>query len=213
MIEKLGQPGYEFISRPDPDVVSWVKAEVEAGRSPRYAEIGVGIGATALEVCRLLGNKGEVHLFDFHGKLSELHKDLVAAGFTNVTPHPNKRLHWDSYVWSLVRCLEEHGEECFDYVYLDGAHTIFHDLPAYFISKKLLRPGGILDFDDYDWSWGGSPTMNPDKAPWVKECMTDEQIATKQVKLLIDLFVARDEDFLTVKPQKVYRKKMAADGG
>ena len=207
MIENIGQPGYETISQPDPDVISWVRAQLEADNCPRYAEIGVGIGATTLEVCRLLNNRGEVHLFDFDTKIAQLMKDLAAEGFTNVQGHPNQRLHWDSYVWPLLVLLKERGGEYFDYVYLDGAHTIFHDLPAYLVAKKLLRNGGILDLDDYYWSWGGSPHMNPEKTPWVKQCMTDEQIGTPQIKMLVDLFVDQDADFEVVRPKKVYRKK------
>jgi predicted O-methyltransferase YrrM len=210
VIENLGQPGYEFISRADPDVVANIAAAVKAGRAPRYAEIGIGIGATALEVCRLLERKGEVHLFDFEGKVGQIVRDLRGLGFDNVHAHGNKRLHWDSYVWSLMKFLEKNGPDYFDYIYIDGAHTIFHDLPAFILAKKLLRPGGIIDLDDYAWSWGNSPTMNPEKTPWVKDCMTDEQIATPQVKMLIDVFVAQDDDLEVVKPRKVFRKKMAA---
>jgi hypothetical protein len=205
VIENIGQPGYEFISRPDSDVVEW--AAKQRSGSPRYAEIGIGIGATALEVCRLFENRGEVHLFDFEAKVSAVVADLCSRGFTNVKPHPNARLHWDSYVWSLINCLATKGEGYFDYIYVDGAHTVFHDLPAYIVAKKLVKEGGLLDFDDYNWSFGASPTMNPEKAPWVKQCMTPEQIAAPQVKMIIDLFVEDDPELEQVKPKKVYRKQ------
>lgn len=211
MIENIGRPGFEFISKPDPDVVSWVEAQVGLGQYPRYAEIGIGIGATALEVCRLLDNRGEVHLFDFEDRLAVLQEDLANEGYSNVTAYPNQRLHWDSYVWQLIKLLEDKGEGYFDYVYLDGAHTLFHDLPAYIIAKRLLVEGGLLDFDDYGWSWGGSPTMNPEKKPWVGECMTDEQIHAHQVKMLIDILVDRDSELEAVKPKKLYRKRPVAN--
>ena len=137
----------------------------------------------------------------------QLKNDLRQLGFDNVYAYGNHRKHWDSYVWTLIKCLKEYGDGYFDYVYLDGAHTIFHDLPAFYISKRLLRPGGIIDFDDYNWSWGGSPTMNPKNTPWVLDFMSDEQIDMKQVKLLVDEFVAKDPDFEVVKKNKVYRKR------
>lgn len=207
MLENIGKPGFETISRPDSDVVRWLGEAVAKDYEPRIAEIGVGIGATTKAACEILQNRGEVHLFDYHSKVSALRDDLKKLGFTNVYTYGNHRKHWDSYVWSMIKCLREYGDGYFDYIYLDGAHTIFHDLSAFYVAKRLLRAGGILDFDDYNWSWGGSATMNPKNSPWILDFMSDEQIAAPQVKLLIDEFVAKDRDFEVVKATKLFRKK------
>lgn len=206
MLERLGRPGSETISQPDPDVIGWVTEQVRRGKEPKFAEIGVGIGATTVEVCRILSNRGEVHIFDYESKVIELKADLEALGFRNIVAHGNRRLHWDSYVWSLLKVMDANGCEFFDYVYLDGAHTVFHDLSAYLVAKRLLKVGGFLDLDDYYWSWAISPTMNPDKCPWIRDFMTPEQLQVSHVQIIVESFIEQDVEFEVVVARKVFRK-------
>jgi predicted O-methyltransferase YrrM len=42
----------------------------------------------------------------------------------------------------------------FDFIYIDGSHVAPDVLLDAAMSFALLKPGGILAFDDYDWSPG-----------------------------------------------------------
>lgn len=94
----------------------------------------------------------------------------------------------------------------YDYIFLDGAHTWAVDALTTFLADRLLRPGGYLDFDDYDWSLGNSPTLKPSAFPLTKKLYTDEQIAAKQVKMVVELIVRRNPSYREVVPNKIFQK-------
>jgi predicted O-methyltransferase YrrM len=175
----------------------------------RYAEIGVYKGFTATRIAEVLGGEGEIHLFDFEDTVDGVARALRAAGHENVVVHPNSRRLLDSYNWSLMRVLEEHGGPVFDYVFLDGAHTWAHDALAFLLVDRLLVPGGYVDFDDYTWTLRGSPSMNPDVFPDVRELYSDEQIAARQVAQVVDLLVRPDPRYEEIVADKVFRKRPA----
>jgi len=176
----------------------------------RYAEIGVYKADTALAVADVLGGSGEIHLFDYEDRVAAAVARLREAGHDNVVAHPNSRRLLDSYNWSLMRVLQEHGEGVFDYVFLDGAHTWAHDALAYAIADRLLAAGGYLDFDDYTWSLRHSPSMNPDAFPEIEQLYSDDQIEARQVALVVDLLVRPDARYEEIVPNKVFRKRVAA---
>ena len=176
----------------------------------RYAEIGVYKGHTALKIAALLGGEGEIHLFDYEDRVRDVHHRLLVAGHGNVVAHANSRRLLDSYNWSLMRVLAEHGGPVYDYVFLDGAHTWAHDALAFFLIDRLLLPGGYVDFDDYSWSLRDSPSMNPRVFPDVEVLYSDEQINATQVALVIDLLVRADDRYDEVVPNKIFRKRAPA---
>jgi len=173
----------------------------------RYAEIGVYKGYTASRVAEVLGGDGEIHLFDYADRVEPVARALREAGHANVVAHPNSRRVLDSYNWSLMRVLAERGEDAFDYVFLDGAHTWVHDALAFALADRLLAPGGYVDFDDYRWTLRASPSMNPEAFPEVERLYTDEQIDAQQVALVVDLLVRRDARYEEVVADKVFRKR------
>ena len=172
----------------------------------RYAEVGVYKGFTALRIAALLRGEGEIHVFDYEDRVAEVRDRIKASGYGNVVAHANSRRLLDSYNWSLMRVLAEHGGPVYDYVFLDGAHTWAHDALAFFLIDRLLVPGGYLDFDDYAWSLGASPSMNPRAFPDVTSLYSDEQIETQQVALIVDLLVRPGGRYEEVVPNKIFRK-------
>jgi predicted O-methyltransferase YrrM len=175
----------------------------------RYGEIGVYKGYTAERIAESLGGEGEIHLFDYADRVEPVAARLRAAGHGNVVAHPNSRRLLDSYNWSLMEVLAEHPEPIFDYVFLDGAHTWAHDALAFLLADRLLAPGGYVDFDDYRWTLAASPSMNPAAFPEVTSLYSDEQIAARQVALVVDLLVRRDARYEEIVADKVFRKRCA----
>jgi predicted O-methyltransferase YrrM len=170
------------------------------------AEIGCEWGSTSIELATWLDNRGTLHLFDYAERVEAVRDRLNAQGYRNVVAHGNSHRTLDSYNWSLMKLLQEHATPIFDYVYLDGAHTWAHDALALLLVDRLLRPGGYLDFDDYHWSYGKSPTVNPAKWPQARVLFTDEQIDAEQVKLIVELLVRRDPRYEELVPDKIFRK-------
>jgi predicted O-methyltransferase YrrM len=54
--------------------------------------------------------------------------------------------------------------EPFDFIYIDGDHTAFAVLNDAVAAYPLLKPGGLLAFDDYLWQSGKTDEHNPQLA-------------------------------------------------
>ncbi|MFA7570645.1 MAG: class I SAM-dependent methyltransferase [Sulfurimonadaceae bacterium] len=91
-----------------------------------------------------------------------------------------------SYLWRLMKFLEEDATPRFDLCYLDGAHSWFVDGFAFFLVDKLLKSGGWIIFDDMNWTYEKSPTLK--NTEWVKNMPEDEK-TEPQVKKIFDLLV------------------------
>lgn len=202
MLEKIGTVGYETLSRPQYTTISNIKTLLESGVDPVIAEIGVGIGATSRGICEALNGRGKLHIFDFQKNVDELAADLNKMGHANVVAHGNTEKYWDSYHWSLMKLWQAVGTPIFDYVYLDGAHTVLHDVPAFFIADKLLKVGGTMDLDDYNWTFASSKSMKSVRDRY----MTPEQEEAAQVKMVVDTFVKGNKRYETLVENRIYRK-------
>jgi Methyltransferase domain len=170
------------------------------------AEVGVWHGDTSLELVKLLPNDGFLHLFDYESVAQAAKQRLADAGHNNVSAFGCSTKDQDSYNWSLMRLLITNPLPIYDYVYLDGAHTWAVDGLAFFLLDRLLKIGGHMDFDDYNWTMASSPTQNPVANPHVRDQYTDEQIRTSQVTLIVELLVKRDRRYQEAVGNKIFRK-------
>jgi len=94
----------------------------------------------------------------------------------------------------------------YDYVFLDGAHTFAIDALTFFLADKLLKVGGHMDFDDYGWSLGSSPSLSPARFPLTAKLYTQEQIDLPQVKMIVDILVRKSGRYVEVVNDKVFQK-------
>ena len=155
------------------------------------AEIGIFKGFTSMEFAKFLNGEGELHLFDYEDRVKSVAIALEHAGFRNVRVFGSSYKLLDSYNWSLAKLLEQNAGPIYDYVFVDGAHSWAVDALTAFLADRMLKVGGYLDFDDYDWTFGGSPSCNPRVFPLTGKLYTAEQIESKQVKMIIDLLIRR----------------------
>lgn len=202
MLELLNTPGHETVSKPSEYVLRWIDTKLEQKGEVRFAELGVGIGATTVKVAERLGNRGEIHIFDFNYRVKELRHDLRSLGFNNIFTHPNSEKHWDSYHWNLSKLLRDGKQESFDVIYLDGAHTYLHDALAFFMCDRLLKVGGIFIFDDWYWAFANSSWMKDTR----HEFMTEEQAASLQIKMFLEELVNTHVGYEELERLTVYRK-------
>ena len=170
------------------------------------AELGIYKGFTSEKLAEYLGGEGELHLFDFEERVAEVTAKLKAKGYHNIVGHSNSHKIMDSYNWSLMQVLKAHPTPLYDYVFLDGAHTWNVDALAFTLIDRLLKVGGFMDFDDYDWSLERSPTLNPKVFPRTRKLYTDEQIRQQHVRLILDVLVKRDPRYKEVVENKIYQK-------
>ncbi|ATQ69472.1 MULTISPECIES: class I SAM-dependent methyltransferase [Methylosinus] len=199
MLEKIGLPNYQTISKADPIVLRCI-AELRDRLADKnefvFYEIGVGIGATTQAVAKLMDNLGQIYLFSRDKDVQELTRDLAGLGYTNVNSD------WGSppgvfagYHFQLAMGFVEKKLPMFDLVYVDGGHIFHLDAPAACILKELCKPGGYMLFDDWGWSMAKSPSRNPDVRPQTLKEYDPQQIKVAHVKLVCNAIMDPDTRF------------------
>jgi predicted O-methyltransferase YrrM len=125
--------------------------------------------------------------------IDQLLADLGLTKYVTVIYEPT------SYVWRLMKMLEENPSPRFDFCYIDGAHDWATDGFAFFLVDRLLQPGGLIIFDDLDWTYESSPALrNTERV----RLMPQEEKSTPQVRKIYELLV---------KPHPAYGEFMVKD--
>jgi hypothetical protein len=171
----------------------------EASRPIRIAEIGVDRGATTKAILQVLRSGDEYDLFDLDCPLFKEFSSLENPNSVKINRYENTRATFDSYAWMLAKLLEQRFEggiinPLWDAVYLDGAHVFHVDAPATAVIKELIKPHGLIVFDDVRWSLASSPTCSKD--PTLLKKYTKEQIQACHVELIINSFMRTDPRFV-----------------
>jgi predicted O-methyltransferase YrrM len=116
-----------------------------------------------------------------------------------------------SYTWRLMKMLEEGGEPKFDLCYIDGAHDWSTDGFAFFLVDRLLEPGGLIIFDDLDWTYAKSPALRESEK--VRQMPEDER-SLPQIRQVFELLVMTHPgygDFMEKGGWAYARKKSGSD--
>lgn len=201
LLSKLGSPEGETVSWPCREFLELVSRKKNERKTITVAEIGVGWGATSVEVCRRLHKEDVYMCFDFEDVVEGLLHDLgmVPGICCQVTGKGNSHRACDSYSWSLSELLFEmrnrNQDGIFDIAFLDGSHTFLHDASACCLLKELVKPDGYLIFDDVFWSCAEA---NRELYQEWEDLYTKEQLHDYQVQRVIDAFMTGDRRFQQV---------------
>lgn len=105
MLEKLNQQEYRTISRPCEEMLSLIRKMKRDTMPISVAEIGIGIGATANEIVKLLDESDDYYMFGFDKDVLELQADLKQTDYCLAQIHAieNTNKTYDSYTWSLAK--------------------------------------------------------------------------------------------------------------
>lgn len=179
---------------------------IRAHRPSRVAEFGVYRGDTSEKICELISTyDGHLDIFDFEDTLEAVSQKLRGAGYRNFTAHGNSYAYLDSYCWSIGKLMEKVSTPIWDYVFLDGAHSWAVDGFAFMLIDRLLKPGGLIDFDDYNWTIAGSAALKPENFPPTGEMYTPEQVNSRQVAMIVER-LALPMGYREIRHQKIYQK-------
>lgn len=194
------------VSEPCPEFISAVEQLKSTRRNVSVAEVGIGVGATALRTLELLDADDVYCCFDFMNMLEAFFSDLDAGKFNvkcKIVAFGNSRLEWDSYNWNLSNLIlqmrERHESGMFDAVYLDGAHTFMHDGLAVCLLKELIKDGGYLVLDDVNFvCWPRFKDLH-------KNHMPENQMKDRQIFRVKEIFLSSDPNFIEISPPDNYR--------
>lgn len=191
-------------SRPNVPTLDFLQRIYRSDDRFHYAEFGIYQADTALAVCEHFPN-AVLSLFDFHATVASARRKLEGQG-NEIRFYGNSQRFNDSYNWALIKMLQgDPMARVFDYCFLDGAHTVAIDALTFFLCDRMLRVGGHIDFDDYNWRLRNS-SLDPSKVPVIARQYTAEQIDAFQVKMIVDVLVKPDARYEECVPDRVYRK-------
>lgn len=125
--------------------------QIIADRKPVLSlEVGLAFGISALFICEALSGTPNVrHIicdpYQFNGSWrgSGL-RNLKNAGYGELIEFHNQFSHL------ALPELESRGIKL-DFAFVDGSHTFDYVLLDFFYIDRMLRPGGIIAFDDVGW--------------------------------------------------------------
>lgn len=172
------------------------------------AEIGIGYGATLLQILNLLSENDVYYCFDYQDTLQDLKSDLESGKFDfkcTINAFGNSHDEWDSYNWNLSSMIFDMRKKelrgIFDVVYLDGTHAFLYDGLAICMLKELIKTGGFLILDDLGWTFSGSKWgQNFGVGRLPKFQMDDMQILRAQ-----EIFLRNDPFFEKLSDERAYR--------
>jgi len=116
--------------------------------------------------------------------------DLFRANTEEVRkPRQNLDLRIGRSYRELAKLVQEQKQ--YDFIYVDGNHSSGPVLADATLCFGLLRPGGIMLFDDYLWDhsldWLERPKMSIDAfvnmyQPWARSILSNYQLAIQRIK-------------------------------
>jgi hypothetical protein len=187
-----------------PQTVEFLKSTFPKTYALQYAEFGFYKGATALQIVEHFPHS-DLFLFDYESAVENVQEKFSPYG-QRVNFWASSQKFLDSYNWSLMKIImEKDSQPIFDYCFLDGAHTFAIDALAFFLIDRCLRVGGYVDFDDYSWRLQGS-SLDPINVPETALMYTDEQISSRQLKILIDHIVKKESRYEEIVQNKIFKK-------
>jgi len=97
-----------------------------------------------------------------------------------------------SYTWELAKIIKNTKVPVFDFCYLDGGHTWDETGFGFFLVDILLKPGGIIIFDDMNWTINISPfykkSLQEGRDPYAR--FTDDEKNTPAVRMVFENLVS-----------------------
>lgn len=107
-----------------------------------------------------------------------------------------------SYTWQLKKIIECQTVDnvchpLFDLIFIDGPKDWTNDGCAFFLCDKLLNPGGIILFDDYNWSYRNDERLRgkTHTEGYIFRSMSEEEYELPQIKLVFELLVMQHPSY------------------
>jgi predicted O-methyltransferase YrrM len=104
------------------------------------------------------------------------------------------------YTWFLhdeIRRQTANGacQPKYDLCIIDGPKNWTIDGCAFFLADKLLRPGGWIIFDDYDWTYAAADASREATDGITHRTLSEEERATPQIREVFELLLMQHGDY------------------
>jgi predicted O-methyltransferase YrrM len=193
-----GLAGWEYPALTAPDAGKLLYDFVATSGVEDVLELGFAHGTSTAYMAAALAEKGvgSVTTIDRASALSREPNIHQVLGRLGLASRVQLLCTASSYNWELMRILERQttgGETspCFDFCFIDGAHTWETDGFAFLLVDKLLRHDRWVLFDDMHWSLAASPSMKAEKL----HMLSEDELKTPQVEQVFDLLVRAHPEY------------------
>jgi SAM-dependent methyltransferase len=144
----------ELVGKPD---LRFLEVGVLEGRSVHWLLTNILTHPTSKIVCVDNFQGGMEHQQGMSYSLPNL-SELQSRFMSNIAPFAAQV---EVRVGQSQELLRSEPMYSFDFVYIDGSHKAADVLEDAVLSMRLLKPGGIMIFDDYLWAVFEDPLDNP----------------------------------------------------
>ena len=136
------------------------------GRATNYMldDILTGENCVIHVVDTFEGSTNEIGMVGIDNELNHITTDLYKKFTNNVASHKDKVVIHQGFSGEVLK--KNFQNEMFDFIYIDGSHTAYDVLQDAILVHPLLKPGGIIIFDDFGWKDPNNlhPTNSPELA-------------------------------------------------
>ena len=137
------------------------------GKSFKFLQVGAYSGDASLWLYENLLRKSDSILVDvdtWEGSDEPAHKALNWDTVENLYD-ARTRIAREQRKIIKVKLTSDYffknNREFYDFIYIDGDHTAYGVIKDAVNAFEVLKPGGIIAFDDYDWRGGTGPIDRP----------------------------------------------------
>lgn len=162
-------------------------------------ELGFQHGVSTNYMAAALDELGEGKITSIDREIARNEKPNIIelSDKTRLSKYINPIYANTSYIWELRKILKNNiknpeNKTTFDFCFIDGAHNFETDGFAFFLVDMLLNEGGIILFDDIDWSYQKSPTLQ--NQDFVKQ-MPEEERNAEQIRDVLELLVTTHPNY------------------
>lgn len=164
-------------------------------------ELGIGHGVSGCYIAAALHENGKGHLTcvdlanaTFSPSAEELFSQAKLEEFITIQREKT------SYTWFLKKLIERQTpsdgtcQPLFDLCYIDGPKNWTIDGAAFFMVDKLMKEGGWLIFDDYDWTYAACDAQGDADGVDTNELAQDER-TQPHVEAIFRLLVVQHPNY------------------
>ena len=137
------------------------------GKSSRFLQIGAYTGDASVWLYENIIKETDSVLVDvdtWEGSDEVVHKQLNWATVEDTYDAKIREGRFERKIIKVKLTSDyffKNNREFYDFIYIDGDHTAYGVIKDAVNAFEVLKPGGIIAFDDYDWRGGTSPIDRP----------------------------------------------------
>lgn len=123
----------------------------------RVLELGFYKGKSSLVFSLLMDERGQVDTYDLPSALDLTPNIFDLKNIFDLQDKVKVCISDRSFTWELAKRIASGEKNEYDMIYIDGGHTLDTTATVFLLANTLLKQGGVLIFDDLNWTISKSP--------------------------------------------------------